>query len=338
MGKKKKANKKKAKSKKKLAELLKKKDKKRKDKKKSVKLAKKKIKKKQEKKKSKGQRKKLKSITERTPKISTVKKTEKAPTRAPARRASISKIAKEKIDDLFTYRLIPWLLSHSSIPAQAGFLRKLKAVQTKIYLLDHYLETTWDLDDKKLTTCWEAIYRSLEVFGFSRAEAIEMTKQIRKYQTHEQSMRENKSPTRFSLRHFYYYKSCDVKLMRTIIYNADPSLEKVVRKTDWTDFDLITEVNDDISDLQEDIKIYNANRFLFQLIEEGKTKTGKAFRSFIAEIRTSNQARFEKTKSQDGQYIKQNTLAAIRHTLTLLRAQLSAADLVQIKLAKANEQ
>jgi len=274
---------------------------------------------------------KLKSITARPKKASAPMKALKSS----AKPAPIGRGGKVKIDDLFAYRLLPWLLSLSNIKAPSAFLRKLKALQTKIYLLDHYLETNWNLEEKELAAFWEAIYRNLEAFDLSREEAVQMVKQIERYQSHEISMRDDKSPTRFTIRHFYYYKSCDVKLMRTLIYRADPNLEKIVRKTDWTDFDLITEVNDDITDLQEDMKIYNANRFMFQLIETGKTATGKAFRSFISEIRTSSQKRFEKNQTDQAQYIKKSTQTAIKQTLAMLRAQLSAADLVEIRLAKS---
>ncbi len=253
---------------------------------------------------------------------------------SPSKPAAIGKIAKAKIDDLFSYRLLLWLLGHSKISEQDAFLRKLKALQTKIYLLDHYLETTWDLDEKMLTAFWEAIYEDLEAFDLSRAEAVNMCKQIEKYQSHERSMRDKKSPTRFSIRHFYYYKSCDVKLMRSLIYLADPSLQRIVRRTDWTDFDLITEVNDDIADLQEDLEIYNANRFMFQLKETGKTNTGEVFQSFLNEIEAANHKRFEGSKSENAQHISQSTALAIKETSSLLRQQLQDADLVQIKLAK----
>ncbi|MBX2814476.1 MAG: hypothetical protein KTR24_00695 [Saprospiraceae bacterium] len=245
---------------------------------------------------------------------------------------------RQKIRDLFSYRQIPWMLEISSIVDHGEFTDKLMALQEKIYDLDHYLETNWKLTDRGLRTHWTAMRKALAAFGVPQNKMAEMLRQIERYQSHEVSLRTEKSPTRFSMRHLYYYKSCDVRLMRALIYQADPLLAKILRPADWNEFDLITEVNDDIADLQEDTALLNGNRLLFDVHEQGKAHANKSFRSFIREIELKNAARFRDRKSSEARHLKQCTTAAIRDTRALLTTALkgiSAADVATAKIIEA---
>ena len=230
-------------------------------------------------------------------------------------KASLSK----KIDALFTYRKIPWLIELSQMKGGKQFLQKLKKLQTSIYFLDYYLETTWDIKKKALKEHWKDIYARLAEFGLSKKEQKEWGRQIEKYQEHELGLRANKSPVRYAFRHLYYYKSCDVRLMRKLIYRKAPELNKSVLLSDWTNFDLITEINDDIDDVYEDMDIINGNRLLFELKENGKAKTKSNFRKFIKEIHNSNISRFKGQLSGAG---KENiypwTVEIIQNTSDLL--------------------
>ena len=102
---------------------------------------------------------------------------------------------KSKIDPLFKYRKIPWLLDLANIKNQS-FEKRLKKLQAAIYDLDSYLEATWKTKQKDLKSYWIKIYESLAAFGLSKKEQIEWTSQIRKYQEHELSARKKKTPLR----------------------------------------------------------------------------------------------------------------------------------------------
>ena len=57
-------------------------------------------------------------------------------------------------------------------------------------------------------------------------------------------------PTRLEMEYFYFYKSCDVKLLRRLIYETRLKGSKSFGSlSDWRYFDLVTEVNDDVADI-----------------------------------------------------------------------------------------
>jgi len=204
-----------------------------------------------------------------------------------------------KIDTLFHYRKIPWFLVQGNI-VDAAFQNKLKRMQAVIYELDSYLESTWNIDQGELSSYWTKIYTVLSDFGLSKADQKAWLKQILKYQEHELSTRENRSPTRYSLRNLYFYKSCDVKLIRRLIYHHAPILKKIVQPVDWTAFDLLTEVNDDIEDLREDMTTYNCNRFLFDIKEKGVSYVRNNYRSFMKSILNESRKRLGNSKKSEG--------------------------------------
>lgn len=227
-----------------------------------------------------------------------------------------------KIDSLFYYRKIPWLLAQGNI-ADVDFESQLKRLQSAIYDLDYYLESTWKIDQRKLSSYWNKIYSVLSDFGLSKLDQKEWSKQILKYQEHELSTRECKSPTRYAIRHLYFYKSCDVKLIRRLIYYDAPNLKKVVQPVDWTAFDLLTEVNDDIEDIREDMTTYNCNRFLFEIKEHGVSYVRKSYRAFIRSIVEESEKRQRNhQKSKGARQVHEWTEAIRDQTLKLLEKRL----------------
>lgn len=195
-----------------------------------------------------------------------------------------------KIEELFHYRMFPELLDESKASKyqKAELWIALKEIQAAIYHLDAELERGWELNNTVLQSKWEEIYMQLLKVGITGDKAKEYCSQIRKYQHHEVSLRVGKLPLKLKMGYFYFYKSCDVKLMRRIIFDTLPELKKLFSLADWRNFDLVTEVNDDVADLYEDLETINGNRFLIHVIKGGKQETKVAFTQFLEEIALLN--------------------------------------------------
>lgn len=196
----------------------------------------------------------------------------------------------QKIEELFSYRRFPELYRIAGISGeeQQTFHNKLKKLQTSIYHLDAHLEENWILDESVLADRWEQIYLDLQDFGIGQSDVEKYCIHIRRYERHEKQLRQGILPQKYSMEYFYFYKSCDVKLMRRLIFEHFPSLKKLFYLSEWRWFDLITEVNDDIADLFEDLDFINGNSFLICLIQSGRQVTEKSFSDFIDYIETKN--------------------------------------------------
>ncbi len=195
---------------------------------------------------------------------------------------------RKKIIELFEYRELPKLISYRNTKWDDQFYEDLTYLQYQIYMLDHELETNWNVDMDIINDRWESIYKSLDVLGVDRVEQDNYCRHIYKYQQHELDIRKGKLPTRLSMEYFYFYKSCDVKLLRKIIYNRNPFLSKVIKESEWRIFDLVTEVNDDVVDLQEDISTINGNRFLISMLQYGKQHTIDVFLKYLDDLEKRN--------------------------------------------------
>ncbi len=241
----------------------------------------------------------------------------------------------KKIDALFSYRMIPWMLKASEIKEKKKFLKQLKALQDAIYLLDAHLESHWQISRNDLRPYWIEIFKELEKFGVNREGCLERSKEILTYQARELGLREGNVPTSEDMDHFYFYKSCDVKLMRRLIYEADPSLDEKISAECWADFDLITEVNDDVDDIFEDMLIFNASRFLFSVKMFGIKETRKVYEAFIRQILKRNRNRLEKdTLTPKERKVVRQTLKDGKRTLKLLKKQCKDERLATIAEAK----
>jgi len=194
-------------------------------------------------------------------------------------------------------------------------------VQTAIYELDHYLETNWKLKTQKLKKYWSKIYKTLKPFDVSKKDYKDLTAHIEKYQLHESQLREGLLPSRLSMEYYYYYKSCDVRLTRQLIYNQFAENKWTHNLADWRYFDLITEVNDDIEDVKEDHKTINGNMFLIMMYSEGLKKTDKAFKSFITEIEKKSKQKLKSKNTKTQKDIHKWTMAAISETRKLQQKQ-----------------
>ena len=136
---------------------------------------------------------------------------------------------------------------------------KLQALQEPIYLLDSYGESTWCINPRRLAAIWTEIISRVQAFGFSGGESAAMANDILRYQSVELSMRAGKLPWTVPIEEFYWLKTCDVRLARTLI-------GMVARRESclsaWACFDIVSEVSDDLIDVEEDAGTYNGNRVL----------------------------------------------------------------------------
>ncbi len=240
----------------------------------------------------------------------------------------------QKIDALFSYRKIPWLLEQSKIKKTKSYYQKLIALQLAIYQLDGYLESCWDLDKKVLNKRWNKIIKRLTVFGLNKKQCKSWCREIYIYQKQEIALRKAQLPTRRDIEFFYRHKSCDVKLIRNLIYHRDPSLELLIPIETWTDFDYLTEVNDDIEDLYEDLSVYNANRFLFSIFACGNDRTETEYRAFIKIIQKRIEKRLENGKNIQTLFIEYAAKEIVYETLALLNHRLYHLDFKKLARAK----
>ncbi len=240
----------------------------------------------------------------------------------------------EKIDPLFEFRQIPWLIELSAIKKKKSFLKKLKKLQAAIYDLDSYLEGNWKIKKKQLAKYWGQIHSCMEAFGLTAEEQKEWSKPIERYQAQELKLRDGISPVRLTLKHLYYYKSCDVKLMRRLIYREDPTLKHLLKPTDWLDFDLITEINDDVEDVFEDMDGINGNRFLFEVHTHGTAPASELFKAFVEECLTSNRRRFAGKPTKKRKAVYRWTKEVGAQTLALIDKRLGQKKINKLSRAE----
>lgn len=189
-----------------------------------------------------------------------------------------------KIRALFEYRKITELLHLSHLHKNKEWVAHLYHIQYQIYLLDAYLESHWQLDKAELKKFWQGIHASLQEIGYTKPQRNHLLREIRQYERIEKNCRKDKWPTRISYKAFYTTKSCDVRLMRHLIYAAAPQLKEIWKEEVWKYYDLITEINDDISDLKEDVSTYNGNRYLISILRKGIGKTNHRYKRHIRKI------------------------------------------------------
>lgn len=192
-----------------------------------------------------------------------------------------------KIEDLFEYRLFPNLFSLNEVidaDAKAIFHRQLVDLQSAIYYLDAHLEANWELNQEVLQWHWNNISSKLSAMNIPINRHHEYVNHIRKYEKHETELRVGKSPLRFDMEYFYFYKSCDVKLLRRLIFEKLSLGGAAGSLSDWRYYDLVTEVNDDVEDVFEDLDFINGNRFLISIHTVGKQDTFGIFNQFLDQI------------------------------------------------------
>ncbi len=225
-----------------------------------------------------------------------------------------------KINELFEYRGFPELYLFSKLNQVE--VKKINALlvklQASIYYLDEYLETTWHITPKGLKLHWDAIYQSLGEMGIAKKDQASYCSQILRYQKHELDLRQNLLPTRLSTEFFYFYKSCDVKLMRRLLLEKLPIIHTLFDMADWRYFDLITEINDDAIDLEEDLHTINANLILISFNQFGRAATLDIFNQFIDYVVAQSQKRFANSINPYKKDIHKKTMEQANKTKKIL--------------------
>jgi len=226
---------------------------------------------------------------------------------------------RQKILDLFEYREFPHLLSFVEAVDREVLMENLIAIQEAIYHLDLALESKWEIEDAEFKPHWEAITQTLLDAGVPREETHSYLSNIRTYLKHEMLLRDGIPPTQLDIEEYYYYKSCDVQLIRRIIYDQSPILQRQMKLESWRYFDYITEVNDDVTDIVEDHESINGNGVAFYLNDFGLEEAKLILEGFIksARVQSSNYA-LEKPNDQWLQFIERVTEKASYDTLALI--------------------
>lgn len=233
----------------------------------------------------------------------------------------------KKIIALFEYRLFPELLAldHDfSEESKAELWENLVSLQTAIYHLDAHLEANWNTDNKVLDMHWQKIGNELLRLEIPTENHHLYLNHIRKYEKHELELRLDRSPLRFAMEYFYFYKSCDVKLLRRLIYEKLKLKDLAGSLADWRYYDLITEVNDDVEDIFEDLQFINGNRMLLSIFSKGNDKTREEFLTFIQQIKEKSANKY-KSSSQNkmNKVIYDITNQRIHETIALLEKNIS---------------
>jgi len=226
----------------------------------------------------------------------------------------------KKIKTLFEYRDFDHLYELGGLKGsekerlEANLIR----LQQDIYFLDEYLESNWEIVDEELKSYWNTIHQSLSNLGVSSADYDDYSAHIYKYQKHELQLRTPNDLLRLSMEYFYFYKSCDVKLLRRLIYDHAPKIAKIYTLADWRCFDLITEVNDDVEDLVEDMQTINGNRLQLAIHKLGIDEAKQMFVEFMDEIGVQSSVRADQKKSKHYDSIHAKVLDQIKLTKIML--------------------
>jgi hypothetical protein len=185
-----------------------------------------------------------------------------------------------KAEALFSLRCLrECLTAATSEASHAQFLERLLELQCSIYTLDVYGERNWAIASKDLAEIWRGIRLSWSAVPTLEGKRPPLT-DIEEYQQIEVDMREGRRPDMIPIDIFYRHKTCDVRLMRQLIWSAYESPNSFVRRL-WEIFDLVGEILDDVSDVDEDRLTYNGNRFAFCLRQYGAGETASQYELFV---------------------------------------------------------
>jgi hypothetical protein len=226
-----------------------------------------------------------------------------------------------KINELFEYRGFPFLYEYGGLSQEeAVSLNELLVnLQSKIYYLDHYLESNWKIVDKAKEKFWFEIKKSLSILGIEKEKHDDYLNHIKIYEKHELQLRSHLLPTRFTIMHYYFYKSCDVKLIRRLLFEKIKPIKKLFNSADWRYFDLVTEINDDATDLEEDLTTINGNMLLISYYIFGRQKTLNMFNDFLDFCGKESTKRFNDTQNQYKKRIHKQTIEQIKVTKNLIK-------------------
>ncbi|MCF8238724.1 MAG: hypothetical protein K9I85_11240 [Saprospiraceae bacterium] len=190
----------------------------------------------------------------------------------------------KKSRNLFQGRQIDKLYAMSPLMHDQTYYDRLVHLQSSIYDLDAFLESSWIIPLEELNKYWEQIHASLASFHLNYEDRERMLRDVRVYQSHEMVTRTGGSPMNIPITEFYHFKTCDVRLIRHLIYQADPRLEQEIPESIWRYYDWMTEVQDDLEDQEEDKGTYNVNRYLHAVDHFGEERARSHYLSYVRHI------------------------------------------------------
>lgn len=193
----------------------------------------------------------------------------------------------EKVKNLFAERLLEDQIAFAGLNAKEGrdLLSRMGQVQYWIYILDGYGEQNWNLDRNALATIWSHIGSKVNRITNGTRQGDVLLAGIKEYQAIEIGLRFEVCPLKLALGDFYSKKTCDVRMMRTLICPR-PKLEAVLIGM-WDFYDLASEALDDLMDLNEDRNTFNCNRFALEAQALGLEATCDHYLAFLREIKLS---------------------------------------------------
>ena len=191
-------------------------------------------------------------------------------------------IISSKIELLFEGRRLFKQCEHMIPEKMDNFLSSLRDLQLSIYFLDKYFEKTWYVNPNDLKYYWSEIFLSLNKIVPQKENLEYLVRDIRAYQRLEEGIRNLKDFSFINLPQVYHLKTCDVRLARQLIArSANWSLrEKHEYLQSWELYDLVSEVCDDLDDLNEDLKTFNGNWILLNISTIGLDTTISAYQNF----------------------------------------------------------
>lgn len=152
-------------------------------------------------------------------------------------------------------------------------LQRLMDLQGSIYALDRYGETSWNVDSFVLGKLWLGICRRIQPLNVSTNVIAPRICDILRYQSIELDLRRGLFPTDINPGSFYRLKTCDVRMMRTILC-AHSCREFSAQFLSYLDLlDICAEVCDDMLDMDEDVCDFNCNRFVLSRVVLGDLDT-----------------------------------------------------------------
>jgi len=229
----------------------------------------------------------------------------------------------QKINDLFDYRRLPRMAKRLEVDP-AIYPSKLVDLQEAIFHYDSHLEENLLLDMNLLEDLWKDMEEALSNLGYKEERCLKLLRQIAVYAENEMSTRKGSYLSDYPIKYFYYYKSCDVRLMRQILLDHAQTKDDWQCR-DWMYFDWVTEINDDICDVEEDLGTYNGNRFLDSLKRVGVKDTLKEYDDFLLKIKNQNETQKDQCyQSTWGEWIYNATMEEIIKTRELLNPELYA--------------
>lgn len=191
-----------------------------------------------------------------------------------------------KIDELFEVRGLTYFIERMfpDVDERAQFRVLACQLQKAIYALDCYGEITWDTSDNIITELMMCVRNAICDFGVAESAAGDLMSEIETYAKVELQIRRGIDVDMVPLSTFYRLKSCDVRLIRKLASNGGGG-NLYATEALWADFDLVTEVIDDLEDAIEDVGTFNGNRWLSVIRRNGIQNARREYAVELTEVR-----------------------------------------------------